>query len=48
MDVTESRMYYLVRSPAFSGHLISLRPDGPGLTINSFTFGNNCQTADAP
>jgi thiol-disulfide isomerase/thioredoxin len=48
LDVTESRMYYLVRSPAFSGHLISLRPDGPGLTINSFTFGNNCQTADAP
>jgi peroxiredoxin len=48
IDVTEARMYYLLRSPAFSGHLVSLQPEGPGLTINSFTFGNNCQTADTP
>jgi thiol-disulfide isomerase/thioredoxin len=48
LDVTEARMYYLVRSPSFSAHLISLNPDGPGLTLHSFTFGNNCQLGDQP
>jgi thiol-disulfide isomerase/thioredoxin len=48
VDVTDSRMYYLVRSPAFSAHLISMQPESPGLGLNSFTFGNNCQLADAP
>jgi hypothetical protein len=48
VDVTEGRMYYLVRSPSFSAHLLSLNPDGPGLTVHSFTFGNNCQLGDQP
>jgi len=48
IDVTESRMYYLVRSPAFAAHLISLQPEGPGLGLHSFTFGNNCQLEDNP
>jgi thiol-disulfide isomerase/thioredoxin len=48
VDVTEARMYYLLRSPVFSGHLVSLEPEGAGLTLHSFTFGNNCQTADDP
>ena len=48
VEVTEARMYYLVRSPGFSAHLISLNPDGPGLTLHSFTFGNNCQLDDQP
>jgi thiol-disulfide isomerase/thioredoxin len=48
IDVTGSRMYYLVRSPAFSAHLISMQPETPGLGLNSFTFGNNCQLADVP
>ncbi len=48
VDVTEGRMYYLLRSPAFGGHLVSLQADGPGLTLHSFTYGNNCQTADNP
>jgi hypothetical protein len=48
VDVTNSRMYYLVRSPAFSAHLISMQPESPGLGLNSFTFGNNCQLADIP
>ena len=48
IDVTGSRMYYLVRSPAFSAHLISMQPETPGLGLNSFTFGNNCQLADIP
>jgi thiol-disulfide isomerase/thioredoxin len=48
IDVTGSRMYYLVRSPAFGAHLISMQPESPGLGLNSFTFGNNCQLADIP
>jgi hypothetical protein len=48
IDVTDARMYYLVRSPAFTAHLISLQPEGSGLGLHSFTFGNNCQLADSP
>ena len=35
IEVTDSRMYYLVRSPAFSAHLISLQPEGSGLVLHS-------------
>jgi thiol-disulfide isomerase/thioredoxin len=48
IEVTEPRMYYIVRSPRFTARLISLEPEGPGLTVNSFTFGNNCQLDDKP
>lgn len=48
LEVTDSRMYYVVRSPAFSAHLISLQPEGPGLELDSYTFGNNCQLEDQP
>ncbi len=48
IDVTEGRMYYLVRSPRFTAHLISLQPESPGLTLHSFTYGNNCQLEDKP
>jgi thiol-disulfide isomerase/thioredoxin len=48
LDVTDSRMYYVVRSPAFNAHLIALQPESPGLGLHSFTFGNNCQLADIP
>jgi thiol-disulfide isomerase/thioredoxin len=48
IDVTDARMYYIIRSPAFSAHLVSLEPQGPGLTLHSFTYGNNCQLADHP
>lgn len=48
VEVTQGRMYYLVRSPKFSAHLLALDPDGPGLTLHSFTFGNDCQLQDAP
>jgi thiol-disulfide isomerase/thioredoxin len=48
VEVTEGRMYYLVRSPRFTTHLISLQPEGPGLTLHSFTYGNNCQLQDQP
>ena len=48
LDVTEARMYYIVRSPQFTAHLISLEPEGAGFTLHSFTFGNNCQLQDQP
>ena len=48
VEVTGGRMYYLVRSPSFSAHLIALQPEGPGLSLHSFTYGNNCQLADKP
>lgn len=48
VDVAEARMYYLVRSPAFSAHLLAMVPEGSGFTLDSYTFGNNCQLADNP
>ncbi|HEX5484278.1 MAG TPA: redoxin domain-containing protein [Terriglobia bacterium] len=44
IEVREPRMYYLVQNPAFGSHSVVLQPTAPGITINSFTFGNNCQT----
>ena len=48
VEVAEARMYYLIRLPAFSAHLLSLQPEGSGLMLHSFTFGNNCQLVDQP
>ena len=44
IEVREPRMYYLVQNPAFGAHAITLTPTKPGLAVNSFTFGNDCQT----
>ena len=44
IEVREPRMYYLVQDAAFGAHTVTLTPNMPGLTINSFTFGNDCQT----
>jgi hypothetical protein len=44
VEVREPRMYYLVSNPVFGSHTIVLAPTAPGITIDSFTFGNNCQT----
>jgi thiol-disulfide isomerase/thioredoxin len=44
IEVREARMYYVVQSPSFGSHTVELFPTRPGLTINSFTFGNDCQT----
>ncbi len=44
IEVREPRMYYLVANPSFSRHTLTLIPTASGLTVNSFTFGNNCQT----
>jgi thiol-disulfide isomerase/thioredoxin len=48
IDVTDSRMFYLVRSSAFGAHLIALQAESPGLELHSFTYGNNCQLEDRP
>jgi thiol-disulfide isomerase/thioredoxin len=44
IEVREPRMYYLVANPKFGSHKVELFPTRAGLTINSFTFGNDCQT----
>lgn len=44
IDVNASRMYYLTANPLFSSHTLDLIPTAPGIEIDSFTFGNNCQT----
>ena len=44
IEVNASRMYYLTANPAFGSHEVTLIPTAPGVTVNSFTFGNNCQT----
>jgi peroxiredoxin len=44
LEIREPRMYYLVANPSLGRHTVSLFPTQAGLTINSFTFGNNCQT----
>ena len=37
------RMYYLVNNSEFGGHLLQLYALEPGLSLYSFTFGNNCE-----
>ncbi len=44
IEVREPRMYYLTANPKFGSHTVELFPTRSGLTINSFTFGNDCQT----
>jgi thiol-disulfide isomerase/thioredoxin len=44
IELREPRMYYLTANPKFGSHEVELLPTRGGLTINSFTFGNDCQT----
>lgn len=44
LEVRAPRTYYLVANPSFGSHVVTLIPTKAGLTINSFTFGNDCQT----
>jgi hypothetical protein len=44
IEVHEPRLYYLVQNPQFGSHTVELFPAADGLMINSFTFGNSCQT----
>ena len=43
IEVREPRMYYVVQNAEFGSHTIDLFPTASGFTLNSFTFGNNCQ-----
>lgn len=43
IEVSEPRMYYLVKNTKFSSHLLTLEPQAPGFDLHSFTYGNNCQ-----
>ncbi|MGH9355747.1 MAG: hypothetical protein ACRD10_06420, partial [Terriglobia bacterium] len=47
IEVRAPRMYYLVQNPSFGSHKVALRPSASGIAVNSFTFGNNCQTGFA-
>ncbi len=44
IEVREARMYYLVQNPSFGRHTVTLVSTKPWITVNSFTFGNDCQT----
>ena len=44
IEVREPRLYYLVANPASGAHTVTLTPTKPGLTVDAFTFGNDCQT----
>jgi thiol-disulfide isomerase/thioredoxin len=44
IDIAEPRMYYLVANARFGEHEVTLYPAATGLMVDSFTFGNNCQT----
>jgi thiol-disulfide isomerase/thioredoxin len=43
LEVSDPRMYYLVKNPAFGAHRLTLEPQASGLVMHSFTYGNNCQ-----
>ena len=43
IELGSKRMYYLVNNSEFGGHLLQLYALEPGLSLYSFTFGNNCE-----
>jgi thiol-disulfide isomerase/thioredoxin len=43
VELGGERMYYLVNNNQFGGHLLMLYALEPGLSLYSFTFGNNCE-----
>ena len=43
IELAGKRMYYLVNNGEFGGHLLQLYALEPGLSLYSFTFGNNCE-----
>jgi thiol-disulfide isomerase/thioredoxin len=44
IDVDSSRMYYITANKSFGSHTLELIPTAPGIEVDSFTFGNSCQT----
>ncbi len=43
IEVKEPRMYYVIKNPIFGAHMVVLAPEKRGVSLHSFTFGNNCQ-----
>ncbi len=43
VDLAGKRMYYIANNPEFGGHLLGLYALEPGMSLYSFTFGNNCE-----
>lgn len=43
IEVSQPRMYYLVKNQLFGSHLLTLAPQDKNLTLHSFTYGNDCQ-----
>jgi thiol-disulfide isomerase/thioredoxin len=48
IEVSEPRMYYLIKNPSSGSHLLALEAQRRGLTLYSFTYGNDCQLDFAP
>jgi thiol-disulfide isomerase/thioredoxin len=46
--VSAPRLYDLVKNTAFGSHLLTLRPQGGGITLHAFSYGNDCQQGVAP
>ena len=45
VPVLGKRMYYLIENPQFGTHTLKLTAAGAPLSLYSFTFGNNCESA---
>lgn len=43
IELGGKRMYYVVNNPKFGRHTLRLSALEPGLSLYSFTFGNNCE-----
>lgn len=43
ITLTGKRMYYVVNNGAFGEHTLAVSTSAPGVSLYSFTFGNNCE-----
>jgi peroxiredoxin len=43
IEVTEPRLYSLIRNKQIESHILTLTPQSPDLAIHSFTYRNNCE-----
>jgi hypothetical protein len=43
VEVSEPRMYDLLKNREFGRHLLGLEPQAAGVSLHTFTFGNDCQ-----
>jgi len=43
VNLARKRMYYVAENPEFGDHSLGLYATDPGVSLYSFTFGNNCE-----